>query len=713
MTGNEKTGSVDLYRGLVRDLHLAVSKLEMYGKGHPVVQRNVGAAFDAFRKILDSKPSFSISVVDDGTLIVDDVPIKDDTFSGLLAADLLRKDVQSLVFNSTLTLENFEYIVDYFVRSEDIDDIDLEIREYLRAKNIRSVAANMIKYKRVADGEGVELSGKRAPSLHLKDELAPTAAQKILDELATMSPETVEYLSENGVLKTVSELLGKEGVHEGDRNIAALDTIVDRHMQRLGSVRGRELERWYKRLRGRFVENKAPKKPELSRRADFVVELDDYVRLASRGANPSEMRNRLKALLEATLSKPDIEEVENVYHFLLSTFVKTPSPGFLISTEVLVNVLFDKSDQGVVDNFAKNRFEEKFREKNSSFETEFSTTTLLWITAFYLSRNKLLPVLNIARLFDKRRKNKMLPDSLIEDAKTFFASLCVGFPLDSLVSAMGGGFFDVPPEIRELFAMIDSRHIAERVLKKMGAEDNAFAMRAAEALSVIPEKSAWVFANELWRVRDLPRDMSGQLLSDVQRRKESGAMLALSLIAGEKAIPVFTSLTRDRDPEIRFSALEAISHIGTEKAIRLLVKFIYSEGEDWRRDVARLIPHLDPKIAVPVLVRFFHSRRERWTDIIRIVGNMKGEQSRTFLVDTLFMWNSYTSGMNTYEAEEFVLTLLDAVEKCEPNAEVKRALRMFLSEWHNFDLLRGLKVVFSSRKDLVTEKVREILSKHF
>ncbi len=703
---------MEFYRGIAKDFHLAVSKMEMYGKAHPISKKNIDKIYDSLRKILDSKSSFCISIAEDGVLVVDDVSLKGDAFAGLLSSDIARKDINSLVFNSTLTREDLRYIVEYFVRSNRIEETDRDFVDYLRRGKIRSVAANSVQYKRVVDGMDSDSSGGDSIGLDFDIGLAPTKAQKILDELSEMSSETIEYLADNGVLKTISDVFGDVDMIKGNREVATLDTVVSRHMQKLGVVRGKELCDWYEKLRRKYVKEKSEKKvePNISRRAGFVEKLDDYAKIISHGTDPSEIRRRLKHFFEATFDKPDIEEAENIYKFLLSTFVRQPSPGFLIAAEVLVSMLFERSEPGVINNFTKNRIAGKSRERNYSFETDFLTTTLVWLTGFYLSRGKLLPALNIARLFDNRRKSRAFPESLINDAKTYFASLCVGFQLDSLVSAMGGRFFEVPMEIKELIKMIDSRCIAERVLDKMGTQDRNYAIRAAEALSVIPQKSALVFAVELRNTHDLLSSNEGQLLTDVQKRKESGAMIALAIIAKDSALPVLSDLIHDPDTDIRFSALEAISYVGTEKATRLLVKFLYHEGKNWQRDILKLLPRIDPKIAVPILVRFFHTRREHWIHIIRVVGKMKGEHSRTFLVDTLYMWNSYTNAMNTYETEEFILALLDSVEKCDFNVEVRRALRLFLSEWHNFDLIRGLKVVFSSKKDLVTEKARKILS---
>jgi len=166
----------------------------------------------------------------------------------------------------------------------------------------------------------------------------------------------------------------------------------------------------------------------------------------------------------------------------------------------------------------------------------------------------------------------------------------------------------------------------------------------------------------------------------------------------------------DRDQDIKHSALDAIAQIASEEAIKVLVKWLYSSDKKWHSQILLLLQRLDSQISVPILVRFFHTRRDQWIDVIRVVGQLRGDQARAFLIDTLYLWNSYTSAMNSYEKEEFVLTLLDSIAKCEPNEDIKNALKSFISEWQDFDLLRGIKSIFGVRKDLITDKARRILS---
>jgi len=704
--GKQEENTTARFLEIVKELHLAISKVEMYGNSHPIAKLNVNRAFAFIRENLDSRQSFSLSASDDGTLFADGALLPHDTFTRLFAKDLARRNVRSLLFDERLTLEDFEYLVSFFEKTVH-ENAHLNIDEYLHRGEIASITANSVEYRLVAAGDEDEPPVEQLASR----EFLPISAKAILDELSELSDEILRYLSEQGLIRTIGEVLSKGGKSR-TQEIFTLDAIIDRHRQILGPAQGAELSKWYDRLRDKHLDRKGEDEPQSASgsRAEFVENLDKFMSALSGGIDPRESRQRLNTLLAKPVEQACLDELEVIYKYLLSTFVRYPTPAFLTVPEVFIGLMFTKLDAGIVNNFAKNRLAEKARETKAAHETEFLTTTLVWLAANYLSRGKLLPALNIARLFGRRRRDEHLPQSLIDDAKTFFAFLCVGEPLESIVSAIDADFFGVPPEIEELIRLIDSKLVTERLLDELANKPRDYAVKIAEMLRGDTEIAGRVFAKEIMQIKHLPRDASGRLATDILLKREANAMFALAIIAGETALPLLTIVAEDTDPNIRFAALEAIARIGTEEAIRTLVKFLYLDKTKWREAVLKLLPRLDPDLVVPVLVRFFHLRREHWIDIIRVVGTLESSQARAFLVDTLYMWNSYTSAMNSYETEEFITALLDSISKCEIDEEARRALKAFLDEWHDFDVLRSFKVLLGSRKDLVTEKARRIIS---
>ncbi|MCK5833482.1 HEAT repeat domain-containing protein [bacterium] len=703
---NNKPIKENSFREIAKELHLAISKIEMYGKGHPIPIQSVKISYDKIIKILKAEGSLSISLADDGVLFVNGLNLVNDNFSRLFYKDLLKKNVRSLNFDKNLKLDEFKVALVYFSQANSTGE-NLEIDNYFDLHGVKSIVANSIEYRKIL--------GKKASSDFQQTKipnLAPIAAKRVLDEISGLSPGILEYISENGLINTIADAFSKSDLDSVNHYIETLDGIIDKHRQQLSEDLGDELIVWYQKFKSKRVKQHLSKRrPETRKRLEFIDGIDNYLRMISRGIDTKESRRGLAALLTESIVATNIEDIEVLYSYLVATFKRFPTPGFLEVPEVLVSTLFLKSDFGLINTFAKNRISEKSRELNSSFETEFLTTTLVWLTTNYLEKRKLLSALVIAHLYNTRRNNVKLTNKLIQDANTFFASFCIGRPLEALVSATSAEMFTVPDEIKEFISLVNSTCIPRRFLEKMATESREYAFKIADALSVIPNKSTQVLVNEIIQVKSLQRDKAGRLISDIQRKKESQGMIVLAVIAGEDVLPLLSSLAKDTDSEIRYAVLEAIACIGTEKAIKQLVYLLYENSKNWCSDIVKLIPRLDPQIVVPILVRFFHSRRDNWIDIIRVVGNIKGEQSRIFLIDTLYIWNSYTSAMNSYEVEEFMMALLESIEKCDQNEETKRALRMFLSEWHNFDLLRGLKVVFGSRKDLVTEKTRSIISR--
>ncbi len=715
MRGSEKNDSYSegVLREVVKDFHVAIGKSEMYGKGHPAAKETMVKAYTTIRKTLKFRSSLCLSVADDGNLIANGASLKGDNFSRMLAGVLNRKNVSSIVFGKALKQADFDYLLGYFLRSETQGEIGLS--EYLMSGGIETIAANSVEYRRVSsekDNREVDNREPDEPKRFVIDELKPLAASRILQDISGLSQETIYYLGEQGILRRVEDVLRRQPSSIDPAEVKELDALIERHRAILGPERGAELESWYRKIRKRSVFERPASTSEVAMefRKGLVDGLEDFILLLKRGVDLKEAKKRLLSLFELNLDSLDLEGVEIVYHYLKSLFAKNPIPGFLIIPEVFVASIFARSDQGLINNFSKKRISEKVREVNSGLETEFLTTTMVWLVTNYLARGKTLQALNIARIYDLRRKDSRLSDGLVADAQSFFASMSVGAPLESLILAINEDFFSVPMEVEELIRMIDSKEVYQRLLDAMSRESQEYTVKISKALKRNPEKPAWVFVSELSRIGSMPRDMSGKLLAEESRRRLSSAMTALAIVAGDKALPMLVRMADDRDQDIKHSALDAIAQVASEEAIKVLVKWLYSSDKKWHSQILLLLQRLDSQISVPILVRFFHTRRDQWIDIIRVVGQLRGDQARAFLIDTLYLWNSYTSAMNSYEKEEFILTLLDSIAKCEPNEDIKNALKSFISEWQDFDLLRGIKSILGVRKDLITDKARRILS---
>ena len=336
---------------------------------------------------------------------------------------------------------------------------------------------------------------------------------------------------------------------------------------------------------------------------------------------------------------------------------------------------------------------------------------LVWATAFYLRKGRLLPAFRITKAFEVRKKKAYNNKELQEDCEGYFNSLTTGEPLDCLIEELDNAGFEVNQEISEIFRIVNSEKIAEKILERMGFRERDFALRASEALKPIARKAAVVFAEEIRNIGDAPRDPLGNLASDIMRKRKAGAMIALAMIAGELALPVLAESAEDSDPAVRFAAFEAISRINSPAATRLLTKYLYAQNGQWQGDVIRLLPRLDSAVAIPILGKYFHMSPGKWIEIIRTIGRLGGPQARDFLLDTLDSWSFYYNEIDRSDADGFILALLDSLGRCPYDKELERAVKLFIGEWRGNNIVRGVKDIFGVNPDSVIKEAKNIISR--
>jgi len=723
---------------LIKRLHLAIQKMEMYGSSHPIADEALHQAHNIFREALKRRPTVTLSASGDGSILVDDIVMPNTYFTERFAHDFEHHRVHSLSFYRNMSFDDLMVLLKFLERQIGHRDEKSNIEEHLKQHKINTIEVNRVHYKMVV---GDEQEGGEEGGLHFfrKDKVEqlfgdhPEIIAKLIgaesldttllaEELTDEIPAAYNQLNKDEIIDKVIRRIQKETLVGDEREIdRKIETIIDDLKRSLSDDEKEELRERLERFHEDAILDKKDRTAEymedvrIMQRVGLTEELGEYISSVQKAPIQEdsairELQERLRSFLNAAAFEAESEDAENMYSLLMKNYEKTPLTPYLGATKELVDALFEKAADKVVRNFVTTRVKEKQNEKSYSRKTEILTTALVWTTSHLLERGMLLSALHIARSYDNKRQLDAEDSKLVEDAETFFDSLSVGDPLNSLVTTLEGHTFQIPSEVLELFRLVNSRRIPERVLEIMEYRDRDYAILAAEALWVMRKNAAWVFANEVRGIKQLKRDVAGYLPSDTQRRRATGAIIALAILADELALPILAECVGDSDPAVRFAALEAISRIDSPKATKLLVRYLSAHRGEWQGDLLRLIPRMDPETAVPLLVQYFHTRRDKWLDIIHVVGQLGGPEARNFLMDTLDTWSFYTGGMNNHDAEEFMLTLLDAINHCIPDPELKRALKMFISEWKGRDVIGGIAGVLKLKTDRVIDRAKKILA---
>lgn len=719
----------ELAEELIRRIHFAIQKMELYGSSHPIAQESLEQAYNFFRELLEKRLSITLSTSKEANILIDNIPMTKDYFTQKLARDFDKHNIQSLTFYRKLTFEDLFILLKFLEKGISHNPQKLHITEYLRTHKIISIEANLIKYKRVL-GEGEEVKESFRDSSFEKiladhpEILASLIgadkdeAKKTAEMLKDIAPTIVESVGIDDIIDEIVKKIKEESFGKNATDIdRAIQRIIEDFQRNLGEKEKRELKQKLEELKKEITFEDGDKTAEYLddmktlKKAGLLKEVEAFIDMLSEGADISEMKQRLRDFLNSALVDLDKNELDAVYSIFRDGFVNRSIPAVLGSIDVLIEAIFSKTNQSIQRSFTNERIQEKSLERVFSENSEFLTTVLVWLTVHNLIKGNVLSALRIARVFEEKRKSESTSRALKNDAKTYFDSLSIGEPLDSVASVLDKISFNVSPEIIELFRLVGSKETAKRILSAFGFRDRDYVFRAVDVLKTLDRNVMGVFVDEVRSIKNQQRDGKGNLITDILRRRESGAMIALAMLEPDIALPIIMENTEDPDPAIRFAAFEAISLIGTPEASKLLLRYLYAQEGQFEGDIIRLIPRMDPSVVVPILEKLFHSRRDKWLEILHLIQQFPCDEAKRFLLDTLDTWNYYTNTLSLDEARDFLNTLLDSLANYENDQEVKKAVKLFITEWRGNDVLGGVKSFLGLKKDKIIERAGSIISK--
>ena len=75
---------------LIMRLHFSIQKMELYGSSHPIAQEALHQVYGYFREALERRPAITLSLGEEGSILVDDFPIPRNYFTNRFAQDFDR-----------------------------------------------------------------------------------------------------------------------------------------------------------------------------------------------------------------------------------------------------------------------------------------------------------------------------------------------------------------------------------------------------------------------------------------------------------------------------------------------------------------------------------------------------------------------------------------------------------------------------------------------
>jgi len=714
----------NLAEEMIKRLHFAIQKVEMYGNSHPISIDAIKQGYFFIREVLNRRPTISLSLSKDNKILVDDQDMPDSYFTRRFARDFDQFRIVSLTFYRDLEMRELISLIQYLERrlgqKRNRDDIE----KFFSDNKISHIEANKIHYEMVM-GDEVDEKGRlfrkeRVGTLfadhpELIKEILGSGKDEGEDSLYVLR-DTIAQVTDNEMIDLVIQEMHHRIIGEDSSGEDKLiNEIIDELERSLSEEEKLKLRERLEDIRREVVFDSGSRTAEIvddTRKIGkirMIDEFKEYIGLIVQGKDPGVLNERLIPLLENVFSEANFADVDHIYRMLIDSYTENQNPGLLSTCGPIVDTLYKKCPDNVVKSFVDSRYQEKKVEKVYSPDTLFISAMLLQIITNLLRQERLLPTLQLLKTYDDKRSDETLDEKLHDDANNFFEGFLSGEPLELLVDNVNKYQLEIPAELDSLFQLLDSDEPARTALHKMETSGPEFVIKVARLLKNLQLKSAVVLAREVRDIREIPRDSIGHLPTREMKNRMTGAIIALAIVGGEAGLTFLKLNVNDKDPAIREASLDAISRIGTPEAVNFLVRFLYTH-KNWEANLERFLQRMDSFTAIPMLVKYFHVRRDKWIEIIRVVGKIGGEKAKHFLLDTLDTWTFYTASMDKFSSEEFILTILEAVGRFPADEEIIRAIKLFRTEWQSNDLFRSVLGVFGKDTDRISVKMKSLLA---
>ncbi|MBI5266268.1 MAG: HEAT repeat domain-containing protein [candidate division Zixibacteria bacterium] len=631
---------------LARELAMAFRKVSIYGESHPLALRSLEKPYLLCRQFFRFRKFVSINVLR-GNLYIANIALKDSVFNAQILQYLQMLDMKAILFDETLTNDEFLFFVSTMVKRESLYDAGFSMSATLKQKGITSVIVNSEQafdlfenrkqYRGDVDGD---FSAKRmaldlmGATINQLARLTGARAEQLLalgidfhpDIISYLLPERVVALPWTDIRASLVEL-AREIQDGGSRTSSAVDQymgvfhLIDFHPERARIISDLSLPPTIEKRRKSsedFGTDTGRIRIESTRRID-------------------ELLNKLFSF--ATVSEPVDFGVFAEFTEAFSRLLKTGQSQRAV--EILVELIDRLSDpQAFVRQKALDALTGVIGEFNLLTDAAVLDTAVQSVIARISGRKESYEYSELIRaLADKCMAGKRY-DYLarllvtlgfrrgVQGGVNVYDSMAVKKSFENvnqpeIISALIDDLLKARSEdvghLKTILIAIGSQEIALALSEIISHPARQVRQLALKILAELGKNSLKVFSDMLvddaWFERDkgrheLPdtkwyvirntifvigslRDAEGVTplrlrIADPDVRVRREIISALEKIGGEDAMDLLIIMAEDQDKEIRDAALGAISMIGTPEYAPMVIDLIRRNPSDAPRSMAAL-----------------------------------------------------------------------------------------------------------------------------
>lgn len=642
------------YGIVLRQIHAAIRRLEMYPPGHPAAVQAIEKPFLALQEIFKAADQVIISRVEDKIIINGKTVEGEDAVKKLLE-EFDQESVSSLTFTKSLTKEELSSFLSFFVKPLGKKDQSISLPDFIKKNGIQSIKIDQLRYELV-DNDEMVVKTEVVEGADLKTQISNIVKDNpdLLRDIFLSKPadgtrsdreveKQIKALSDEDLLNLMASGLGENMKRrESQESGSALNEVVDLVDKVLEN---RERNRLLPRVKKILLERGMVQEEHL----EFLFDerwlksqevLDELMKMLEELGTEEVDFERLMFLWNRVINSQETEIITYAMSKVLSRFqYKDRNTRDLVAsiTEKLLSQ-FMMQEMEPEFSYVRDRLTEKlkdpmlpldvFREYSRLLKVAFSETIR---RQDFAAAQKILAEYN-ARLSPEAN----CPEEARKVAQEFIRDVTDDSNLAVLTSQMQEGVAFQTVRLTEgVLASLDGSKVAQKLLDIFTLDDRAARISALRVLSSLGKSTISAFSALLSDPSTYIRKEGGGLLKDAQWYKVRNVIYVLGSIPDEESTKVLSKLGQDSDVRVRLEVIKALEKISVRESVDALVAMLKDEDDEVRRRVISSLSSLGDKSCLEPLTRHLRGNPQDVKVTIAAIAKIAREESGKLLLRIL------------------------------------------------------------------------------
>ncbi|RKZ33824.1 hypothetical protein DRQ33_03445 [bacterium] len=699
----------------------------MYGEDHTVSQKAIESAYQLIRELFDYSKSFTLSV-SENQILFDKNLLEQSYFTDRFVKDFEKMGIYSITFHRRMNKNEFVNFLKFLTHRPGKTKQKQDLEKYMQERGIESIAVDRIRYMAVTgevdeQNEARKVLGNiltRHPEI--LDKLLGDKTKQLMEtplgaELPEILPEQANEFDVVDVLSKVIEQKGlfdksHEEMSEADKQLLNIVETVRENLsedakklflEKLDEITQKiimEKDQTEKLLEKEFSLH------EISLLDSISDVLEDSLRGEWNEKHKYEFRQRVEKLFKTN----DPDAIESMIENMLQFFQKNKEMWVIDAFKIIIELAFDAGDESANGFLLSELMRHKEHIDPKTSLSALLTNALAFFCSLLLITRKFSTVIRIYQEYEKRVRSERTQESL-SDLKAFVNDLSAPENVKNMLSTLNDNILSMDIELKALVEKLNPAPLCDVIIDELGHRKSQYTALAAQLLEPHKNAAKQKIQEYISSMGKLNRSDMGFIVNSEQLRRSLNIFNLAVKLDKEWAYRLLLLATNDRDDRIKKHLFFLLMLYPPERVERVIETIFLEADKELREEIIQAIAHNPNPVKdyyFRQIILFFVELR---LFIIRALQKNHTEYSKTIFLELLNNWVIYVDPLPKEKIKPFLIELINSLEPYSDDADVKKALRSFRSEWKSESILKKSYSIFSFKKDEVLSMVDEVISR--